>query len=228
MTDAFAELVMPIFRKVIDLQGRLARGESRTLDEVKRMTSEWLEEARRRALGNPALKRSYDLALFGLLAWIDEVLTESEWGRNVGSPEEILEWVFFASRDRATLFYDHAERAEEERDLDAMETYLLAVTLGFRGKLRRDDAGLADWVNRVHGRIRDAGTVPDRPFAKDPLLTEHFGPLRGPSLLLRASILASVTALITLAAYLCAVHVEYDSQSPGSTAETVSAGRPAE
>jgi type VI protein secretion system component VasF len=227
MTDAFAELVMPIFRKVIDLQGRLARGESRSLDEVKRMTSEWLEEARRRALGNPALKRSYDLALFGLVAWIDEVLTESEWGRKVGSPEEILERVFFASRDRATLFYDHAERAEEERDLDALETYLLAVTLGFRG-VAFDDAGLADWVNRVYGRISDAGTVPDRPFAEDPPLTEHFGPLRGPSLLLRASILASVTALITLAAYLCAVHVEYDSQSPGTTAGPVSAGRPAE
>ncbi len=92
MTDAFAELVMPIFRKGIDLQDRLSRGESRTLDEVKRTANEWIEEARRRAMGVPGLKRSYDLARFGLVAWIDEVLTESEWGKKAGSPEEILEW----------------------------------------------------------------------------------------------------------------------------------------
>ncbi len=101
MTDAFAELVMPIFRKGIDLQGRLSRGESRTVDEVKRMASAWVEDARRRAMGFPGLQRSYDLARYGLVAWIDEILTESEWGRKVGSPEEILEWDLFDSRRRA-------------------------------------------------------------------------------------------------------------------------------
>ncbi len=212
MTDAFAELVMPIFRKGIDLQDRLSQGESRTLDEVKRMASDWIEEARRRALGAPGLKRSYDLARFGLVAWIDEVLTESEWGRKAGSPEEILEWDLFSSRDRATLFYDHADRAEEEGDLDALETYLLSVTLGFRGELVYDDARLADWVHRVYGRISDAGTVPVRPFPDDPPREDHFGQLQGPSLLVAVSVLVSITALITLAAYLIAVHVDYNAQ----------------
>ena len=54
MTDAFAELVMPVFRKGIDLQERLSRGEPRTLDEVKRTASGWIEEARRRAWAFPA------------------------------------------------------------------------------------------------------------------------------------------------------------------------------
>jgi type VI secretion system protein ImpK len=221
MTDAFAELVMPIFRKGIDLQDRLSRGEPRTVDEVKRMASDWIEEARRRALGVPGLKRSYELARFGLVAWVDEVLTESEWGRKVGSPEEILEWDLFSSRDRATLFYGHADRADEEGDLDAMETYLLAVTLGFRGELVYDDGRLADWVHRVYGRISQAGTVPDRPFPDDPPNQEQFGPLRGPALLLAVSVLVSITALITLAAYLLAVHVDYYSHHPDSTAVRV-------
>ncbi len=133
MTDDFTRLVMPIFHNVIDLQDRLSRGESRSLDEVKRMTSGWIEEGRRRALGDPKLKHSFDLAMFGLVAWIDEILTESDWGRRMGSPEEILEWDLFSSRGRAKLFYDHADRAEGEGDMDALETYLLAVTLGFKG-----------------------------------------------------------------------------------------------
>ena len=168
MTDDFAELVMPIFHNVIDLQGRLLRGESRSLDEVKRMTSGWIEEGRRRTLGGPKLKLSYELAMFGLVAWIDEILTDSDWGRRVGSPEEILEWDLFSSRDRASLFYDHADRAEGEGNMDALETYLLAVTLGFKGELVYDDSRLADWVHRVYGRVSEAATVPERPLRRGP------------------------------------------------------------
>ena len=221
MTDAFADLVMPIFRKGIDLQDRLSRGEPRTLEDVKRTASNWIEEARRRALGVPGLKDSYDLARFGLVAWIDEILTDSEWGRKVGSPEEILEWDLFSSRDRATLFYNYADRAEAEGDLDALETYLLAVTLGFRGELVYDDGRLADWVHRVYTRVSGASTVPERPFTDDSPLAVYFGPLRGPSLLLAVSVLVSITALITLAAYLIAVHVDYDSKHRDSTASRV-------
>jgi type VI secretion system protein ImpK len=221
MTDAFAELVMPVFRKGVDLQDRLSRGEPRTLDEVKRMANGWIEEARRRALGVPGLKRSYDLALYGLVAWIDEVLTESEWGRKAGTPDEILEWDLFSSRDRATLFYDHADRAEAEGDLDALEVYLLAVTLGFRGELVYDNTRLADWVNRLYNRISGSGGVPDRPFVEDPPHQHRFASLGGPTLLLTVSILVSITALITLAAYLLAVHVNYRANHSESTASRV-------
>lgn len=217
MTDAFAELVMPVFHKVIDLQDRLVGGEGRSLDEVKRMTSGWVEETRRRSLGTPALKRSYELAMFGLVAWIDEILTDSEWGREVGSPEEILEWDLFSSRDRASVFYDHADRAEQEGDMDALETYLLAVTLGFKGELIYDDARLNDWVHRVYSLVSEAATVPERPFAEDPAPSVQLGPLRGPSLLLAVSILVAITAMTTLAAYLLAVQVEYAARHGDAT-----------
>jgi type VI secretion system protein ImpK len=211
MTDAFAELVMPIFNKGIDLQARLSRGETRSLEEVKRMAGGWIEEARRRAMGVADLERSYDQARFGLVAWIDEVLTQSEWGRNEDWRNNILEWDLFSSRDRASLFYDWAADAEAKGNLDAMEVYLLAVTLGFRGELVYDDAALADWVHRMYDRVSGGAAVPDRPFADDPPIGEHLRPLRGPSLLLTVSVLVSITAMITLAAYLFAVHVEYDA-----------------
>lgn len=221
MTDSFAALVMPVFRNGIELQDRLSGDEPRSLDDVKRMTSAWIEDARRRSLASPALKSSFELARFGLVAWIDEILTDSEWGRHVGQPDDILEWDQFSSRDRATLFYAHAERADEVGDLDALEVYLLATTLGFKGELIYEEERLADWVHQVYGRISQASAVPDRPFGEDTPPRGPLEPLRGPSLLLVVSILVSVTVLVTLAAYLVSVHVYYETVNPESTAQAV-------
>ncbi len=222
MTDAFAEIVMPVFHNVIDLHSRLTGGEARSLADVKRMTSGWVEEGRRRALSHPERKRSYDLAMFGLVAWIDEILTESKWGHDVGSPEEILEWDLFASRDRASLFYDHAEAADQQGDADALEVYLLAVTQGFRGELVYDDAKLHDWVHRVYARVSEAGSLPAHPFARDSAETALFRAQRGPALLLMVSVLVSITAIVTLAAYLLGVHLAYDARSRGPADDSTS------
>lgn len=226
MTDAFAELVMPVFRKGISLQVRLSRdGEAPGTDEVKKSLAAAIEEARRRSLTSPTLQRSYGLALFGLVAWLDEVLTESEWGRVAGWKDNILEWDLFASHDRAWRFYDqHAREAEEAGDPDALEVYLLAVTLGFRGKYVNRDAELANWVHRVYERIGESSGVPDRPFGEDAPRHDDYAPLRGPSILLTVSVLTSITALFTLAAYLFAVHVRYDSSHPGASAARASVG----
>ena len=67
MTDAFADLVMPIFHRLIHLRDRLARGEPKTIDDVRRATTAWVEEADRRAAAaaSPELRRSFDRARFG-------------------------------------------------------------------------------------------------------------------------------------------------------------------
>jgi type VI secretion system protein ImpK len=125
----------------------------------------------------------------------------------------VLEWDLYRSNDRAWLFYDHADTAEAAGDLDALETYLLCVTLGFKGQLLYDESQLADWVQRVYSRVSSAGGVPSRPFPDDPPRRERFSRLRGPVLLITVSILASITALVTLAAYLIAVHLDYYKDS---------------
>jgi hypothetical protein len=96
------------------------------------------------------------------------------------------------------------------------------VTLGFRGELVYDDGRMADWVHRVYSRVSGAGGVPDRPFAEDPAHHDRFSPLHGPTLLLTVSILVSITALITLAAYLLAVHADYKVRNPSSAVSRVS------
>ncbi len=74
----------------------------------------------------------------------------------------------------------------------------------------------------MYGRISESGTLSERPFADDPLQAEHFGPLRGSSLLLAVSVLVSITAILTLVAYLLAVHVEYAARNRDTTASRAS------
>ena len=210
MTDAFADLVLPIFRDVIDLQDRLAWNESRGRDEVKKQIRDRIEEAERRAAVDSDLARDLDLAKFGIVAWIDEVLTESNWGRSVdwGSEDHVLEWDLYGSHIRASKFYDEAERAERETSADPLEVYLLCVTLGFRGLLGFNEEKLREWTERVYAQVSSARPVASRPFAEDDELPRvGLAPLRGPALLVVVSILAAATVSLTVIGYLVAVHL---------------------
>ena len=55
MTDAFADVVMPVFQKVLQLLDRLFLGEGRTADEVLAQTRSWIEEAGRKTVAKPDL-----------------------------------------------------------------------------------------------------------------------------------------------------------------------------
>ena len=213
MTDPFADLAMPLFQKVLQLLDRLYLGEARTPDEVLAQARSWIDEATRKTVAKPDLARSFELAKFGLVTWIDEILTDSAWGASVrwSSGVHLLEWSIYGTRVGASRFYDEARRTEEEGDLDALEAYLLCVTLGFRGIMAYDETVLSEWVERVYGRVSEASSVAARPFTEEDGSGNRFGPLRGPSLLLTVSILVAITAICTLAAYLLAVHLDYYS-----------------
>ena len=214
MTDGFADVATPILGAMLDLRRRLAAGEPRTLDDVMRQVQSWIEEATRRAGVDPDVARSFDDARYGLVAWIDELLTDSDWGHSVrwGSEEHVLEWLTFGSRDRGWRFYEYAEDAEARGSIDALEVYLLAVSLGFRGELARDPDRLTDWVERTYARVPEAGAaVESKPFPDDDDQAGGLTPPRGPSLLLRAGVMAAATMLATLAAYLLSVHHDYYS-----------------
>ena len=213
MTDAFADVVMPMFQKVLQLLDQLYLGEARTPDEVVAQTRSWIEEAARKTVAKPDLARSFELAKFGLVTWIDEILTDSAWGANArwSAGVHLLEWSIYGTRVGASKFYEEAQSAEDEGDLDALEVYLLCVTLGFKGIMAYDETSLSEWVERVYGRVSEVSSVASRPFTEEDDSGPRFRPLRGPSLLLTVSILMAITALLTLAAYLLAVHLDYYS-----------------
>jgi type VI secretion system protein ImpK len=74
----------------------------------------------------------------------------------------VLEFEFFRTRDRGTVFYKNAEEAQRTPGLrDALEVYYLCVFLGFRGLYRDPTAAigiaehwglpkrLEDWVEQT-------------------------------------------------------------------------------
>lgn len=211
MTDAFADVVMPIFQRMLRLLDQLAWEESRTAEEVLKQTRSWVEEGTRKTVAKPELARSFELAKYGLVSWIDEVLTESAWGPKVGWSvgTTLLEWEFYNKRLAATRFYEESDRAEDAGDMDALEVYLLCANLGFKGMKSYDEDELSGWVQRVYTRVSEAGSVASKPFAEDDGAAARFGPLRGPSLLVTVSSLVAFTALFTLGAYLLSVHLLY-------------------
>lgn len=213
MTDAFAELVTPIFQRVIELENQLSWKQTASLDDVKRLTRSCIEAAEQRAVVDPTLAENFKFAKYGLVAWIDEILTDSAWGRSVewGSEDHVLEWDMFHSRLRAEKFYSVAAEAEARRAYDVLETYLLCVALGFRGTLAYNEERFNGWIERVYGLISDASPVASKPFPDeaDESASRGLNPLNGPGLLLRVSVLSAVTAVATLAAYLGAVHFTY-------------------
>jgi type VI secretion system protein ImpK len=219
VTDPFSNLVLPIFRRLIDLVGTLAAGgNSPSLDDVKRRVRGWIEDAELVASVDATLSVEFEMAKYGLVGWIDELLTDSAWGEEVGwgSEQHVLEWDLYRDHNRATKFYEHAEIAfaaltQARASADPLETYLMCVTLGFRGELKFDDARFNAWVDRVYAKVSESNSMADRPFAEKPgdAAGTPLLPRSGPGLLLKASILTAITTVATLAAYIASVHLEF-------------------
>lgn len=208
MTDAFAELVSPLFTYGIRLLQGVERGEHPNLETVRARVQTLLAEADNRAAGNAHLSRDFALARPALIYWVDEVLINSNWMHAAAWGQHILEWDLYHERLRADRFFERAAEAERLAGTDPLETYLIAVSLGFRGRLALDPAAAQAWADRVYGRVAASRNQPDR-FLPDEPRVEGMGlaPLPGRSMLLRTSLLVSATALVTLVCFLLSVHL---------------------
>jgi type VI secretion system protein ImpK len=210
MTDAFANLVAPIVRHVVDLLHDLESGEAPSpLPAVRDRLLRLLGEADQKATTAAALTHDYALAKYALVYWIDEVLTNSSWGQEQVWSKHILEFDLFRERERATRFYERAREAEALAGTDPLEVFFLCGVLGFRGKHVHDSTAFRAWAERAYNRIVAGRNQPDRFLPEEVRDAEQkpLAPLPGKSILLATSVLVSVTALVTLACFLLAVHL---------------------
>jgi type VI secretion system protein ImpK len=205
MTDAFANLVSPIFQHVIDLQHRIAEGEEPALEVEREQLLTLLTEAEQRAASSSQLAHDFDLAKHALVYWIDEVLINSRWQAAMEWRQHILEWEIYQERLRADRFYEKAHEAETLAGTDPLETFFLAVALGFRGRHADSRAELQRWTERTYNRIVAGSQQPEKFLPDEITEREPLKPLPGPSILLAVSVLVSISVLITLACFVLAV-----------------------
>ena len=206
MTDAFANLVGPVFQHVVDLQDGLNAGESPTLQAERDRILAVLGDAERKAgASSSQLAHDFELARRALVYWIDEVLINSGWDHATEWKQHILEWDIYQERLRADRFYEIAHEAETLAGTDPLETFFLCVTLGFRGRYVDRPKELEVWAERVYNRIVAGSHQPDKFMADDSGRNAPLQPLAGKSVLLAASLLVSATALATLACFVLAI-----------------------
>ena len=205
MHDSFANLVLPVFQHLVDFQDRLDEGENPPLDEERERIMAVLDEAERKASASSQLAHDFGLAKYALVYWIDEVLTNSRWGHAGEWRQHILEWDIYRERWRADLFYEKAHEAESLAGTDPLETFLLCVALGFRGRYVDDPADLRRWVERIYNRVAAGAQQGDKFLPDDSDRGEPLKPLPGKSILLAVSGLVSITLLVTLACFVLAI-----------------------
>lgn len=217
MTPEFSAVVTPIYFQVLTLLDDLAAGEPPSLDEVMARTRTWIESADRRAASSRELAAEFALARYGLVAWIDEVLVDSNWGKAAGwgGMNHVLEFVFYGTRNCFKHFYEEAKAAEvaleqKRATSDPLETYYVCVAMGFLGRGAQDPEFLDAWVKNLDVKLELYSPAPPRPFPQKDLPSPGLTPRRGAEVLLRVSLLVALTAVVTVIAYITTINTWYD------------------
>jgi type VI secretion system protein ImpK len=132
MTPEFAKAIDPVFLGVLGLLDRIGRDEPLNAEEERVRIRGALDQAEA-MLGQGD---DWQVAKYGLVAWIDEVLIDASWSGRDFFREKTFEYEEFTSNERAWMFYTKAQEAEGLRNRDALEVFYLGVMLGFRGIYR--------------------------------------------------------------------------------------------
>jgi type VI secretion system protein ImpK len=205
MTPQFAKAVDPIFEHVLALLERIDAGEGGAIDaeREKDRIVRLLDEAQAK-LGEA---NDWQLAKYGLVCWIDEVLIAADWPGSTYWNEYSLESSMYNQRERNEQFYVWARSASELTRRDALEVFYLAVILGFRGfygdppqrsqliaAKYQFPPQLETWVKRTADAIKQTGRPPIKTTGK---LGPGAPPLKGRSALV-AGVLSSAVLLAIL------------------------------
>jgi type VI secretion system protein ImpK len=202
MTPKFSEAVDPVFTIVLDILDRIERREPVDPEKEHVRLRDAIAKAESVAPAN-----DFRWAKFALIAWADEMLVAAPWPGAAWWNDHVLEFEYYKTRDRATVFYTNAAEAKRAASIDALEVYYLCVILGFRGFYRDDvhsvplaeNLGLPrkidDWVEQTGRSIVGA-----RPPAPPPPGTPGDGayPLEGVSHMLSSFLLAALLGAVVL------------------------------
>jgi type VI secretion system protein ImpK len=219
MDDPFADAVGEVIQGALDFRASLYSGKMPSLDETRTRFIKLVDEFARKGRLQASRTPDFDLARGALVYWIDEMLT-LHWP--VPFAEEFravcleLHYTDLKSlkgrspleHDRAVdgpySFFELSEIAKTRDQPDALETFYLCAALGFRGRHEGKEHVLEEWARlaRAHivARLR-------KKHVETSLDGAPLSSLRGEHLFMGISVMVAVTAVITLVAFITAIHV---------------------
>jgi type VI protein secretion system component VasF len=122
-----ARVVHDVLRTGIKFRDKLEAKRALSLETVQSQL-----RARLPASGNRDPAMEYVGIPYALVCWLDEIfIGDLPWAPEWR--ERKLETALYRTNDRASLFWEQAERASRQMDVDALEAFLLCTYLGFRG-----------------------------------------------------------------------------------------------
>lgn len=200
MTPEFAAAFDPALLEVLGLADRARSGTAGSFDQEQARVRGAIDRGASRMPGSRA--KDWELASYALASLADELLiAEIAWPGQSWWENHALEVTVFGTRDRATKFFDRAEQAAGLGSRDALEAFMLAVVLGFRGMFRDQPEALTAWLRRQEQLVKVGQGRPALPDVAPDL--SGAPPLSGRTSLIWASLttaLALACAVVTLGA----------------------------
>lgn len=183
MTPELARAVDPVIAHVVRLLDRVR--DNKPVDvEHERAEIVSLLERGGAAVGEG---RTWQLAKYALVAWIDELMVETPWSDRDWWSNNVLEVELFNTRLCFEQFFVWGREAASPEHRDALEVFYVCVVLGFRGLYRNQKSSepllrarelpltLDGWAKQTAlaievGQGRQPLPVPQREFAGAPPL----------------------------------------------------------
>jgi type VI protein secretion system component VasF len=214
MNPQIADAVFPVFSYGIRLKESLKANEQADFATAQRELHGLLQAVARfdkfadfqvgQSIGvsvSPAKSTQYLGIGYALVCWLDEIfIFDSPWKSQWN--EHKLEFDRYRTTDRAWKFWEQAKKAESQPTSDALETYWLAVMLGFRGDYEDSPDKLKSWIESAKALI-DKGQPADWPGPVDTQPKTFVPPLTGARQLSRMVTIVGLAflVLIPVAAY---------------------------
>ena len=144
---------------------------------------------------------------YALACWLDELflLKAPGWWANEWEKDTMEVRLYQGTQQRGWRFWNQARKAEGPRGSpEALEAYLWAVMLGFRGNPESENVNPPVWVDNVRRRVLAARSA-EFPTPPQREVPTRVPPLRGPERLVRMLRVAVVVAAVAVFAISIAV-----------------------
>jgi len=140
----------------------------------------------------------------------DRLIIDLTWSGRDWWEQRCLEYDIYRTRQASEEFFARAELARRERTTrDALEVFVIAVLLGFRGKYRKEPAKLKAWLREQQDHLRLNTDPPE--WADSAAEVDGARPLVGRAKVVWASIVAALAGAMALMALYAWVHVSTGS-----------------